>query len=341
MKGFLGDEVLCRYVESEHDTMLRLRWQRRLDGAAVPQKPKSPHRGSDYLLSGILVAKQDLDAGRTPEPLVGHLSGPSGGPKTRYYRHKRGAREYRTGGVYNRMVAADPLEQEMLQIVRDVLLQLPDLRPLLVEKLKKAVAEESAAPLPDLEALREEREAIRRRRNLIVETIDAGTLADVKNVLAGMTRKAEQLDAAIRAAEASQAQVPIDPEAQAEAMIQRLRDQAKSLDELPPMQVKALIRELVDHVVVDLETKEVQVALSLPTWRDRPSQPENADNTMCLDPNLRSQAGHETHDAGSAGTESQESAGRLLLAELNCHYHRIRGSRKPPCYRCHRTKRAA
>ena len=53
-------------------------WERRGDPNR-PKRSKSKHKASDYLLSGLMFAKQD------GEPLVGVLCGPAR-KRVRYYR---------------------------------------------------------------------------------------------------------------------------------------------------------------------------------------------------------------------------------------------------------------
>ncbi len=333
MINFLGDEKLRRLVIAAHDRMHAERWQRRLDGTAVPHKAKTNIRPSDYLLSGMLVARQDLDAGRKPEPLVGHLSGRSEGPKTRYYRHKRGAREYAKGSPYVRLIAAEPLEQEVRRVVRDVLLDLPQLRETLVEEMTKAKEQVSGSPEVEVGALEAKRDEIRRRRKEWVRRLRPEELDDVKEILDELAVEAQHLDEQIASAKASTEETSLDPEEAADRIISALSGQADLVPAMPNTQLQALVRQLVASVVVDMETKKVKLIFRLPTWTNLRLDGENGDTEMCPTPSSQSQTGCHTHPpAPTTLIESKrESSVPSVIADVRCRY--LRGQRSA-CYLC-------
>ena len=89
----------------------------RSDMGAEEQDRSGPT--SPYLLAGLLIAKQDGEA------LVGSSSGKADRP-VRIYRHKRAARECLSGSIYNKVFNAEPLEQAVLAVLREILLDWPE-----------------------------------------------------------------------------------------------------------------------------------------------------------------------------------------------------------------------
>src|SRR5207244_1512324 len=99
--------------------------------------------------------------------------------RVRYYRHRRGAREYIKGSIFNRMVPAEPLELSVMETVQDILTNMPDLQGLIASAVDEQLAamDSSAA---DLDELRRKRDKVRNRLQLIVSTLDEDTLAEAK-----------------------------------------------------------------------------------------------------------------------------------------------------------------
>jgi hypothetical protein len=333
MLPFLQDEELRQIAYADHDRLFAERWQRRIEGTAVPHKSKSRHKGSDYLLSGILVALQDVQFGKR-EPLVGHLSGPSAGPKTRYYRHKRGNRDYKAGSVYSRLVPAEPLEAEVLRVVREVLLQLPDLRIILMEQVGSALREQASHPAADVDDMVRKRQEVRDRREMLVRSLDAETLADTQKVLAELTSEAHKLDAAIKQAQARQGAQVVDPQGLVDEMLGHLFEAANQLEHLPRVQLKGLIGLLIEEAVVDLETKDVRLTLKLPYALNLRS-PRTDQKAMCLEPNSQLSTVHETQALLDLKAGASSPLG-VILAAYKCEYLHKVGSTKPVCYLCTR-----
>ena len=106
--------------------------------------------GIPFLLSNLLRSKQDGGA----EFLVGHSSG-SPGKKVRNYRHKRGHRDSIKASPFNKLIPAEPLEQQLLSILSAILMDAPRLH----DRIEQIVVEQqSAIPTPQsLEELRDRR----------------------------------------------------------------------------------------------------------------------------------------------------------------------------------------
>jgi hypothetical protein len=290
-------------------TVYRL-WARRGDPDR-PKQSKSKHKASDYLLSGLFFAKQD------GEPLVGILCGRVG-HRSRHYRHRRGRRGYRKGSAFNSQFRADQLENAVVEIVADILRHLPQLR----EQVASAVAAQSASLAngdAQLDELRKRREQLRKRTELIVSTLDEETLADARTELERLRAERRGLEDQIAAAEAVEQTRAADPGQVADAVMARLTQLPTTLKTMPPFALRQVIGTLVERIVGDMETKHVEVILSLPAWA---FAQQDVDSAMRLVGNSRSSSSFETHQ-------------RLViqLGVFDCRYL-LRSSRV--CYDCRR-----
>lgn len=305
MVDFLEPNVR-RLAVAEHERL----WARRCD----PDRPiqsKSKHNASDYLLSGLLVAQQD------GEPLVGVLCGRAG-HRVRYYRHRRGRRGYRKGSVFNGMFRADRLEAAVVEIVAGIHGDLPHLR----QQVLAAVAAQSAS-LSDagaqLDDLRQRRDRIRKRTELIVSTLDEETLADARAELERLKAERRGLEDQIAALEAAEQTRAADPAQVADAVVAWLSALPATLGSMPPFALRQVIGTFIEKVIGDMETKAVEVVLSLPAWA---LAQKDVVSAMRLVGSRPSSTSDETHQ-------------RLVvqLGVFDCRYL-LRSSRA--CYDCRR-----
>lgn len=305
MADFL-DEPVRKLAMAEHEDL----WRRRGD-IDRPKRSKSKHKTSEYLLSGLLVAKQDGDA------LVGVLCGRVG-HKVRYYRHKRGRRGYRKNSVFNRMFPAESLEKAVMDVVQNMLNDLPSLR----EQILKFVTEESIVTdnASRLEELRNRREQLRKRTELIVSTLDDETLADARPELERLRIERRSLDEQIAAKHAAAQVRTIDPNELTDRIVAQLSELSNCIKTMPTFALRQLLGSLVEKVVADMESKEVEIFLALPS--SCVFSQENASDAMRLVGTTASSTSHETHRHHF-----------IALAIANCRYMKVPSS---VCFDCRR-----
>lgn len=305
MVDFLDADLRATAMRAHEDL-----WQRRGDPDR-PKRSRSKHKASEYLLSGLFFARQD------EEPLVGVLCGRAGN-KVRYYRHRRGRRGYRKGSVFNRMFPAEPLERAVIELAQEVLADVPQLR----ERVERFIKEQTeAAPQGGaaLEELRQRRDDVRRRTELIVAMLDEETLADARPQIERLRAERRHLDEQIAAAEAAARAKDVDPAQVADRVVTRIAALAANLKDAPTFALRELLNGLVERVVGDMETKEVEVTLALPAWAFRE---DDEAEPMRLVGTSASLASYETHRVLT-----------LKLAEADCRYV-LASSRA--CYECRR-----
>jgi DNA invertase Pin-like site-specific DNA recombinase len=278
MREFL-ESVVRERAMADHERIWALRGD-----SNRPRRSTSKHKASDYLLSGLLYAKQDEAS------LVGVLCGDHD-HRTRYYRHRRGRNGYRKGSIFNRMIRAEAIEQAVVALVAEQLQNLPQLRELVVQ----AVVEQSTllnSSQSNLEELRQRREQLKKRTQFLVSTLDEATRADAKPVLDQLGAERIHLDEQIAAAEAAESTRTADPQKVADSVLERLKALPLDIQSMPKLALREVIATFVEKVVGDMETKDIEVILRLPTWA---FSLESKDSAMRPAPNLRSQDKHETH----------------------------------------------
>lgn len=309
MADFL-DEQVRTLAMAEHEKLWKLRGD-----PTRPRVHKNQHGASEYLLTGLLFAKQD------GEPMVGILCGRVG-EKVRYYRHKRGRRGYRTRSIFNRMLRADQVEAAVLDVVQQVLADTPQLE----ERIRQFAiqqASEGAGHTKTLEALKAKRGSLRKRTEFLVSRLDEATLEDAQGELQRLGSERKTLDEQIAAAEAAAKLSTLDPEDTVRRVMGKLADLSVNLKEMPTFRLREALASLVERVEADLETKQVKIQLALPSWvLSGVSEPENA---MRLVRNSESSTSYQTHQGIS-----------LELEIADCDYIEKRCAM--PCVRCRRRK---
>jgi DNA invertase Pin-like site-specific DNA recombinase len=306
LKELLGDEQLRHLAMEAQDRY----WQHQADPDR-PKLSKSKHKTSDYLLSGLLVAKQDGG------PLVGVLCGRVG-RKVRYYRHRRGRTGYLKGSVYNKMIHAETVEKASINAVKATLLDTENLR----EKLLKLVeANTNAVANVDLDDLLAQREKLKRRTQLIVATLDDDTLADAQHELEKLKAQRRMLDEQIKAAHASKA----TPKADAEGAVERLLGTLEKFfgeasSSMPNHLLKKWLAAMVSKVVVDMETKDIEIHVELPI--EMLESAFSAEEAMRLVTTSASPSSYQTHPTAFT-----------LIALVECQFQKASNS---VCYACTR-----
>jgi hypothetical protein len=250
--------------------------------------------------------------------LVGVLCGRADN-RVRYYRHRRGNRGYRKGSVFNHLFPAEPLEKAVLKLVQEVLTDIPNLR----ERVERYIREQmKTTPISDeaLDALRQQRDAVRRRTEMIFSNFDEESLADAKAEIERLKAERRRFDEQIAASETAIKAMAVDPAKMADDVVSRVRALSKNFfgADMPTFALRELLGGLVERVEGDMETKEVTVTLSLPPWA---FGEDGGLKAVRLVGTSESSASYQTHRVLT-----------LVLAEGECRY--VLG--RTACYECRR-----
>jgi len=285
--------------------------ERYLDSIAEA-KPKEAnrdrHRNSLYILKGSLRSRQGN------HPMTGRLGGKEGN-EIRYYAVSRGHTVPKSNNVLSGRIAAQPLESAIIGVLRQVLLN----RPNMEETIKRLVAQQMLERREDEHSPeRLEREIERKQKQLVLLSDDV-TLEDDDPV----ARKATALKAEInslkrrREAQPPQQRPATDVGTIAAELARELEEFGRQIDQQDVPHMQRLLELVVAKMEADLVTKEVDVELSLPSWLGEVLQRHGA---VGLDELSAYRPFIEAHPEN-----------RLILDTFRCDRHG-----QPVCYTCRR-----
>jgi hypothetical protein len=312
MRNFLAADVRAM-AEAEHQRI----WETRHDPFRQ-KKSKSKHAASDYLLTGLLHAKQD------DEPLVGVLCGRVG-KKVRYYRHRRGNRDYIKGSIFNGVIQAKPLEDAVLDLVVKIIASKEGLHDSIVQLVE--AESKKIGPADFLAELHKRNDLLKKKTRLIFASMDDETLADAQIELERIKSERRLLDEQIAAAEGASALGSVDPHAAADAIVAQLQQMTANIEQMPIFALRQLLTSVIEKIFIDMETRAVEIQLMLPL--EMALVGKTAEKAMRLVGTPASSTCDQTHPTI-----------RIKLGRFDCIEHRIGkpsdGFIKRPCYVCRR-----
>jgi len=288
-------------------------WQRKQDPTR-PKRSKNKHKESEYILTGLLVCKQD------GEKMSGTRTGRKGKEK-RQYRHLKGKRDYKKGSIFNRMIQAEPLEDAILKLIHQMLGDRSSLREKLLEVIEATAPSQSVEQ--DLNKLRQRRQKLADKFQRLIRLLTDEDHADAAPELERLRAERRELDQRIADLEHSMRRQDEDPDELADKVLERLQRNRKIFSETSPSTMRRLLEAFVERVEVDLETRDAEVWLKLPPWIAL-----EGDKSDCLVPSSGFLTGYETNISP------------IQLGYATCRYERIL---KPGavCYHCRRASAAA
>ncbi|MEE9297087.1 MAG: recombinase family protein [Phycisphaerae bacterium] len=280
---------LAELIEPEVREIAAARQKTYLDGQAgehVPKPNRDRHFDSSFFLKGILHSKQG------DEPMTGITTGKRGS-KRRYYRVNRAYSAPDADSVMRRMVPADPLEQAILETVKQTLLGLPDLRDR-IESRVRAELEATSRDNAQLGKLAQERDTIRGKLKLIIDRFDPEMKDLLDDEIGALQARLRSVNERISRCESVK---PTDDKAISEIVDQTvaaIHDLANMLVDAPPATLRQLLQALISRLVVDLETRDVELEISLPSTVDAGKL------RMCLVEGFACKSYNETHQRVAA-----------------------------------------
>jgi hypothetical protein len=224
-----------------------------------PEPKKKPggdkHLDSPFILKGVLRSKQGN------RPMTGRRAGSAKKP-IRYYAVSRGLSAPMDGSPFAKMIPAEPLERAVVDVVKKVLRDIPNLR----KAIRNSVEKEQRARDADQNQLNRLLDEQAQLREQITDVMALG-----KSIRRLMNDKFQRwgeqalaLEERIIAARASATGNLIDVDAVIGSIERQFKKWANSFDEVPPASIRKLLGTLISHLEIDLLTREVHMELSLP-----------------------------------------------------------------------------
>jgi hypothetical protein len=268
----------------------------------------SKHRGSRYLLSGLLVTREGL-------VMTGFSCGPSAYPR-RAYRVKRSCREVEKRHRLRKQLAAEPLEAAVCQALRGALAAYaPDLEQRLAALLKREL-EETEVTAAQIGKLKQERKELREKNEFLAASLSPANLTEVEGLIDRRAREAARLEKEIGRLKQELGQRHFDPEEVAADMVAQLQDLSGGWPNLPPALAKRAAAALINKAEVDLDSKAVTFDLALPDWKpvEKPKEgkkPKKEPRRLLIEPPEPSSSPSRSglpQEASLAGAEPPSAA---------------------------------
>jgi hypothetical protein len=300
LKDYLGD-LRERAVAWQKEQLTK---QDRSRAKAPASKDR--HIDSAYFLKGILKSNDG-------HPLTGRTVGT---PKTRYYAIHRGFTTPRSDKTMRRLIPAEPLERAVLDIVRDMLLNVPGWKDRLVGQIEmhRQKVDGDATDLAKLEA---ERTQLGQQIEFVIDSLGIVGQEAAKAKLQQLEAKLTTVVDRIEQARATKQTDARPAESIADEMVAKLTKIAATIGSLPLPTLRSLLVRLIARLEVDMTTKAVRLELSIPSGM--------GENALCLDDK-------------SVLKSVYQAQIDLALETAECSYRRIG---RTPCFDCRRVRRAA
>ncbi len=233
-------------------------WTRR----CTPNRPKRSYNTkatSAYLLTGLLTAKQD---GRL---LKGQNCGPKG-KTVRYYAHPIARKDPKWVGFPNMTFRADILEPQILQVLQETLHAMPDLRDRINHIVRTELAAQKPQTADTLESWKQQLADISKKITRLIELDEDNPMPEVKAKLKELDEQRRNIEQQMQEVQNTHiAGVGNDVEPIVEAVMQRLKNLAEELPNLPTFQLRQVLAAMTHTMTADMVTREVEITLKLPS----------------------------------------------------------------------------
>ena len=279
------EPLLADYLDEPIRTAARQKQQAHQDALATRDfqpRDRDRHRQSEFILKGILVSKQG------EYPMTGRRTGKKG-HQIRYYAVGRAFAAPTADRVLRRMIRAEPLERAVVAALQEILRDSDYVRRAVVDIARRELEDQTRGDT-DLQALMDERKTVERKLSFIVDEMDDLGRAAVKQKVRGLQTRLREIDEQVRRAGARR-EPGAAPEQVAARVCERLASLAAQLPELPPAALRNILKLFVPCMVVDLQTKQVDVEFALPNWSDVDL------DAVCLDDSLACRTDIQAHTA--------------------------------------------
>jgi len=267
---------------------------------------RDKHVDSSFFLKGLLRSLQG------DEPMSGKVSTPR--KKTyRYYLLWKGEHAEHHGEGMNTHIPAEPVEQAVLNVIREVLSDLKGLRNKVVEMVRDRIAQAAGHRLNTAD-LKSELQVIDEKLAFIVEEVGGGGGDALRLKARQLQARRAEVERHLR--EGALALPPSDEDAEktADAVVAQIRTLSEGMAQGCLTSIRKLVKLLFSKLAVDLKTRTVHMDLRLPSWV--------ALDSVGLD-----------HALACETTPEANAENDRILARFECLYKMKYENR---CFNCHR-----
>lgn len=252
-----------------------------LGGQAIGRMAKpnrDRHRDSSFFLKEILRSKQGDFS----------MSGTITGKNYRYYRVGSAYKTPDPDKSLRKLIPAEPLEKAVLALVQSTLTSTPNLREL-IDRQVRAQVDTVARDNLQLEKHYAERETIRKQLTLVMDHFDPAMKELVAEKLGELQAQLRTVNDRIARCELVAPADETAIEQMIDETVAAVSDVGQMMGNAPPALIHRYLRLFVGSLVVDLETKDVDLEIRLPLGAEAEGIP------MCLVDKFAYKISNETH----------------------------------------------
>jgi Recombinase/Resolvase, N terminal domain len=311
LKDFLPPDIKAAAEEYQRKHLDRIK-----DGY-VPKPGGDPHINSPYILKNLLHSTDD-------KPMTGTKSG---GDRFYAVKHVEGQRRP--------LIRAEAVEQAVLGVIQNALAEDDGL----LQRVTQFVEQEASASSGMRQNVNDIRQQQKRLLAKIEFLIDRVSSDETKALTERKIREAEtELGDVNRMLKTAEAEVPaalLDTRNAANAIVARLRHLGAGLQGIPRDSLRRILGHLIERLVVDPETFEIELNLRLPAtvlWAAYEKR-----DPACLVPTVDLKCSNYTHDepaiklaqftCGASGSMHKNRCWKCVRA-VPCNFAGV--TKKPP-----------
>jgi hypothetical protein len=222
-------------------------------GRVTTPSSKDRHADSAYFLKGIIKSTDG-------HPLTGRTVGNF---KHRYYAIHRGFTTPKADKTMRRLIPAGEVEQLVLNNVRAMILETPDLKERLVAQIG-AYRKANDMAATDLERFEAEQNKLSQQIEFVIDSLGSVGRDAAKAKLQQLEAKLSVVTEKIERARSTTVCNERPAEEVADEMIARLTKLAGTLSSLPMPTLRSLLMTMIDKLEVNMATKAIRLDLAIP-----------------------------------------------------------------------------
>lgn len=219
---------------------------------------KDKHGASEYLLKGILTAKQGGIA------MTG-VAGGNSGRRYRYYQVRRGFTSPQSNSIFGRRLPAGRIEDAVLGEIRKMLLTMPLLRERVIEQTLEWQRSRLANGV-DRSDVERELASVKKKIANLVQVGEAVGVDEVLSRLETLGKQKRALEQQLRPVAGWEELTEAEVGAVVDELLYSLQELGRGMGTLPRPQLRQLLETIVESAIADLETGRVEVVLRVPSW---------------------------------------------------------------------------
>jgi hypothetical protein len=251
---------LTRLLNESVKTAAAEEQQARLDALAARQpqpRNRDRHRDSEFILKNILVSRQG------GYPMTGRRTGKATCRK-RYYAVSRAFSAPTSNATLRRLIPAEPLEAAVIAALQLILTEGDQIRRRLTDIFRRELRA-ARQPSGDVAAFETEQAKIEQQMSFALEELDTVGRAALSRKMKALQARLKEIQEQVRRAKTATPAVE-NADAIVDVICDRLAKLGQELPTLPPAALRTVLRQFVAKLVVDLETRDVEVEFGVPDW---------------------------------------------------------------------------